>query len=138
MRNEIADLELYCKEIIAQSAGKLAWNWDDYIGAMLAVFKREQVSEIFSIFDEYFSASWDCESVKDAPAQILQISDELGGIRDRQYLFTSQPDANFMVYAAWWPWGDGETYSLRIAPVFKKVSDYDYNKLIEEFCEWFE
>ena len=138
MRNEIADLELYCKEIIARSAGKITWDWDDYIGAMLTVFKRDQASEIFGIFDQYFAASWDSNSLKYAPAEVKNIADSLGGIRAGQYLFTSQPDENFMVYAAWWPWGDEKTFSLRLAPVFNKISEFDYDKLIEEFREWFE
>ena len=137
MRNELADLELYCNEIISQTAGKLSWQWDGQIGAMLAVFDKSGAKEMYQIMHDFFSAAWNSQSVSEAPDSVQDIADNLGGIRQGQYIFTSQPDETAMVYAAWWPWGDGQTISLRISLKLGSVSNYDQAMFMEEFKGWF-
>lgn len=137
MRNELADIELYCKEIIDQTADLLTWQWDENIGAMLSVFDVDRKREAYQIFFDYFAAAWNCDSLNDAPDVVQEVAASLGGIRPGQYLFTSQPDETAMVFAAWWPWGDGQKISLRISMNLGEISNYDRAMFIEEFKTWF-
>ncbi len=50
-----------------------------------------------------------------APEQIKTKSVDLGELRENQLLFTTDPGGNVLIFAAWWPWGNGEVVSVRIA-----------------------
>jgi hypothetical protein len=52
-------------------------------------------------------------------------------------LFTSDPKRDALIFCAWWPWGDGKTISIRIAPFFKKLSDSETAAKIQLFKGWF-
>jgi hypothetical protein len=68
---------------------------------------------------------------------VRTINSRQGGLRPGQLLFTSDPNREAFIFCAWWPWGGGETISIRIAPSFKKISDSEKAEKIQLFKEWF-
>ena len=62
----------------------------------------------------------------------------IGGIRSTQQLFTTQLEQDVMSYVAWWPWGDGQTISIRVGLVLSgTIPDVDAASLQREFVGWF-
>jgi len=137
MRNELAEIESCCRAIIAETRGLLNWEWDDYIGAFLAAFSIDHVAEIQTICDKYFVSCWDSTSLAKIPPSTMAIAESLGGLRSTQKLFVTSPGEFVMAYGAWWPWGDGNTISLRIGMVTNGVPPLAGDELFQEFSEWF-
>jgi hypothetical protein len=54
-----------------------------------------------------------------------------------QLLFTSDPNQENFIFCPWWPWGDGKTISIRIAPSHKKLADSEKAELIKLLKGWF-
>jgi hypothetical protein len=106
----LANLQQTCRGLVA--ATDLPWDWEDRFAVMLAVVNAHRIdavrAELSSAFQAQFSAA------EDLPASAKQIADELGGLRGGQLLFTTAPDCSVVLYCAWWPWGGGETVSLRV------------------------
>jgi len=137
MRNELAEIESRCKAIIAETRGLLNWEWDDYIGAFLAAFSVADAARIETVCDKYFISRWDTESMAKIPPSAMAIAESLGGLRSSQILFVTSPGEFVITYGAWWPWGDGNTISLRIGMVTNKVPALASDELFQEFSEWF-
>ena len=137
MRNELAGIENICKAILSETEGLLSWTWDDYVGTMLAPFNMDDATRVAEVLDESFASKWDFKSITEAPQSIRDIATKIGGIRQTQHLFTSESDQNIMAYGAWWPWGNGETISIRIGIVTQGISQYDAKAFKDEFTSWF-
>ncbi|MDP6542825.1 MAG: hypothetical protein QGH60_02475 [Phycisphaerae bacterium] len=137
MRNELAEIETCCKGIIAETRELLKWEWDGYIGAFLATFTVGQAQPIETLCNKYFMSRWDHESLVKAPPSVLAIAENLGGLRAAQRLLMTRPDQFVMAFGAWWPWGDGQTISLRIGLVTDDVPEHAKTELFKEFSEWF-
>jgi len=137
MRNELAEIEICCKGIIKDHRELLKWEWDDYIGAFLTTFSTSQAPQIETICDKYFMSRWDRESLVKAPPSVRAIAKTLGGLRAAQRLLMTRPDQFLMAFGAWWPWGDGQTISLRIGLVTDGVPEHAKGEFCNEFYEWF-
>ena len=137
MRNELAEIETCCKGIITNTLELLNREWDDYIGAFLTTFPVDQAQQIETICTKYFMSRWDHESLVKAPPSVLAIAENLGGLRAAQRLLMTRPDQFVMAFGAWWPWGDGQTISLRIGLVTDDVPEHAKAELFKEFSEWF-
>lgn len=138
MRNDLADVEACCRGVIEDGADIFQWEWDDYIGSMLTVISSASVPEASRILDSWFFSRWDPSTLSSAPDRVQTIADALGGLRPKQHLLVSEVDPHVMVYAAWWPWGDGDTVSIRIGLVTTNIPPYDSRALWQEFLSWFE
>lgn len=136
MRNELAEVEVVCRNVVEQSG--LEWSWDDYVGAMLATIPSDQSDRFADLLVQSFSSRWNSKEAAKAPAEVKGLIDTLGGIRETQHLFVTNPDRYVMAYGAWWPWGDGQTISIRIGLVLSnKIPEIDQKKFDEEFRTWF-
>lgn len=137
MRNELAEIEICCKGIVAETSGLLNWEWDDYIGAFLATFTPEQAQQVETVCDKYFMSRWDVASLAKIPPSIMEVAESLGGLRASQRLYVTRPGEFVISFGAWWPWGDGKTVSLRIGLVTDKVPEHAKDEFFKEFSEWF-
>ena len=121
MHLEKSDLEKVCRELLSSSWGVFSWKWDDYFEALLVEFSAENGEEYRAILERDFSKVWDSSNIREAPDIVQVCSSNFGGLRLGQLLFTTDPSQNVFVCGAWWPWGDGETISLRIASPTKEL-----------------
>ncbi len=131
------ELENKCEELASAFKGVLSWQWDDRFGAVLAEFGVNNKDSIRAILDRYFSNTWDNSNIGSAPDTVKSINSHLGKLRSGQLLFTSDPKQDDFIFCAWWPWGDGQTISIRIAPYYKKLSDSDKAEKIPQLKDWF-
>ena len=112
-----------CKELMNAFQGVLSWKWDSRFEIVLAEFSVEKKDSIHTILRQYFSTTWDTSSIKKAPDTVKRINVYLGKLRPGQMLLTSSLGGDDYIFCAWWPWGNGKTISVRIAPFYEKLSN---------------
>jgi len=117
MHLEQADLEIACAGLLQDFEGVLNWKWDDRFGALLAEFQVEKEAAIREVLKSHFGLCWDRRSIRRAPRHLKNGVGIFGDLRDGQLLFTSDPAAALLLLAAWWPWGNARTISVRLAAV---------------------
>ncbi len=118
MQLEQDDLEIASAGLRQDLEGVLSWKWDDRFGALLAEFQVEKVTAIRAVLDSRFGHCWDRQSIRRAPGYLRNRVGVFGDLRGGQLLFTSDPAADrLLLVAAWWPWGDAMTISVRLAAV---------------------
>lgn len=132
-----AAMENNIKELSSAFEGVLSWKWDDRFDTVLAEFSVTSKSGVRAILDRYLRMTWDSSNIGSAPKTIQKINMHLGKLRSEQLLFSSDPKQNAYIFCAWWPWGDGKTISIRIAPYYKKLSDSDKADKIQQLKGWF-
>jgi len=130
--------EHLCKELSRAFEGVLTWKWDDRFQTVLAEFNVDNKTRVRDVLVRRLDRVWDSANIKKAPAVVQTIIGGLGGIMPDQFLFTSDPDRDSLVFCAWWPWGNGETISIRLASHYKAPFDSDRAEEIQRLKEWLE
>lgn len=115
----------------------MSWQWDDRFGTALGEFHVDSKDNIRTIVEPYLGHVWDHSNIETAPDNVKMITTRLGSLRGGQLLFTSDPDQNSLMYGAWWPWGNGQTISLRLAPHDMNLSNTELAELKGQFRDWF-
>ena len=105
-----------CREIKGVLPGASVWKLDDRFNTVVAAFERSSSEIIFSALKTSFSQEWSKKTVRKAPNHIKSIAASISGIESGQIVFTTDDLAGPVLFAAWWPWGDGENISLRGFP----------------------
>ena len=109
-----AQIKELCKELLDDFERVLSWQWDSGFNALVAEFSTAKQDEVRSVLERHLGFKWDSLSIRKAPELIKIKSGDLGDLRDNQLLFTTDPAGNVLIFAAWWPWGNGEVVSVRI------------------------
>jgi hypothetical protein len=131
------ELDKICKELLSAFKGVLSWKWDDRFETVLAEFDVANKDKVLAILDLYFRSTWDSSSIDRAPLCVKEVSNYLGDLRAGQMLFTSDTIQSVYIYCAWWPWGNGTTISVRIAPCYKTLPDPEKAEKIQQFKSLF-
>ena len=124
--------ETICKQLFDEFRGILSWKWDDWIGTFLAELDTAKEKTVRTILEKHLPIYWDNSNINTAPQVVRALDEHLGGLRSTQFLFSSNPSNDVFVFCAWWPWGNGMTISLRIAPFNESLSNPEEEKLIEQ------
>jgi hypothetical protein len=132
-----SEVEIQCKELLSAFQGTLSWKWDSRFETVLAEFGADLRENIRAILNRCLTLAWDASNIGGAPAIVQAINRHLGGLRPGQLLFTSDPNRDAFIYCAWWPWGNGKTISIRIAPSYKKSLDSQKAEGIQHLKGWF-
>ena len=131
------DLEKLCKGLSETFQGVLSWQWDGRFEAALSEFCVDNKDNIRALLENYLNSVWDISNIAKAPDIVQVITKGIGGLRSGQLIFTSNPSQDVFILCAWWPWGNGKTISIRIAPISKESSNPDNSELNEMFKGWF-
>ena len=131
------DMENICTEIFNTLQGILSWKWDDRFEAALAEVSVDDKDSVRAVLDRYLGNTWEKSTVKKAPDSVRVIAKNIGGIMPGQMLLTSDTAQEAFVVAAWWPWGDGKTISVRVSPYDPTLSQSETETLTEKFKGWF-
>jgi len=132
-----SDVENVCRELSRGFHGVLSRQWDGRFETVLAEFGVETKDKVRAILERYPGNIWDSSNIGYAPDIVRTINIRVGKLRSGQLLFTSDPSREAFILGAWWPWGDGQTISIRIAPSYKKISDSERAEKIQLFKSWF-
>ncbi len=130
------DLKTTCKAILDAFEGLLVWKWDDRFETLQTEFGADKKETVQGILNRFFGITWDSTNIAQAPEIVQVIDEHLGGLRPGQLFFNTDPNQDAFVFCAWWPWGDGQTISIRMAPFDKKLSDAEETELINLIKGW--
>jgi hypothetical protein len=120
-----------CKAIFGELEMVLLWKWDSRFDTFLAEFDAGSKEGVRAVLTHHLSNVWDRSNITRAPAAVQRINNDLGGLLSGQMLFTSDLKEDAFTFCAWWPWGDGKTISIRVAPSYQKWVDPERNKQIQ-------
>jgi hypothetical protein len=130
-------VENVCKDLWSAVQGVLTWKWDSRLETVLAEFGVDKKDHIRAVLERHLRVIWDSSNIDNAPDIVQAINGHLGGLRPGQLFFTSDPNRDAFIFCAWWPWGDGKTISIRIAPFYKDLSDSEKAEKTRLLKGWF-
>ena len=99
---------------MADGMRELVWDFDRRFDTAVGRVSDPEHTAVLALLDDCFAHRWDHESIDGAPAVAQEISAGWGGLRPGQLLWAADPDESPLLFAAWWPWGSGTTFSARI------------------------
>ena len=108
-------MEAACERLLAATKDMGAWEWDDAYGAVLAIIEAPDESAALAALTESLPHSWNNLDIRSAPEPVRHVSALRGDLMAGQLLFVLDPEADPMLSAAWWPWGNRLKSSLRIS-----------------------
>ena len=103
----------------------------------MVVFDKGDRDVVYIPLTQEFDTQWDFKSVDNSPAPFYSYLKSVFGIIPGQKIFTSTDGTGTMLFAVWWPWGDGNKISLRVG----LYNDSDTNHLEyfkESLSKWFQ
>ncbi len=90
------------------------WSWDDRFHTVASSFARDLEPAVRTSVVHAFPRGWTAKSLTTAPPALLAIAARTGGLRAGQRLLGGDEVGEVVLYGLWWPWGGGETITLRI------------------------
>jgi len=136
-KGELGKFEELCCGLKEKGKDVFSWDWDGRFSVAVSAFSKDAVDKVMPIVKEHFSNEWDHTRIKQAEEKIKQLASDFGGIRAGQMLFTTENDNGMLMFGAWWPWGNGETISLRVGLLADKKSVDEELEMISQFKKWF-
>lgn len=117
------DIGVRIQQLVARLDDLLNWTWDSRFETALAEFSIEQKAEVLAALEELLTCRWDSGGLADAPEVVRDLVKRLGGLMSGQLLLLSDPESLTFLFCAWWPWGNGQTISIRIGPFGKDLPE---------------
>jgi hypothetical protein len=99
------------------------WSWDPRLLCVTSSFTIEQEPAARKATQLALQEEWTTATIARAPALLRDVVERAGGIRQGQLALSAGPFNGLLAYGLWWPWGDGETISLRVG-----LADVDPNR----------
>ncbi len=99
------------------------WSWDPRLLCCTSSFTVEQEPQARKATTFALQNEWNTSTIAKSPQQLRDVVDRSGGVRQGQLVLSTGPVSGLLVYGLWWPWGDGETVSLRVG-----LADVDPNR----------
>ncbi len=120
---DTSGFEKQCRDLMNVFKDQFTWKWDDRFQTVIAEFDIKDKDLVLENIKSPMGSTWDNENAQTAPELIHLIIDYFGGMQSNQQLFTSDPAADDIILCAWWPWGNGQTISIRIGIFAQSLSD---------------
>jgi hypothetical protein len=112
--NELKKLGDTCTRIGLNVPDEYAWHWDERFNTATVVFDCDEKDLILFPITQEFDHQWDIANIGDVPEPFCRYFKEVFGIIPGQKTFTSQTGDGTVLFAVWWPWGNGRKISLRV------------------------
>lgn len=112
------------------------WSWDTRLSCVASSFQVDFESQARAALKQALPQEWTPDSLTKAPPVIRDLMQKYGDLRSGQFLFTPKtpPSEGPWAIGLWWPWGNGETVSLRLGLEYDRIiSEIRYGQLREAF-----
>jgi hypothetical protein len=96
------------------------WTWDGRFHTIAASFSSDLQPKARASAMHAFPRGWTTKSLENAPPEMQAIAERTGGLRSGQRLLAGDELFAANLFGLWWPWGGGDTITLRIG-----VADVD-------------
>lgn len=109
------------------------WSWDSRLGCVTSSFSTEFEAKARSAAVAALPFEWTSTSLASAPSNLRGVAERAGGIRAGQALLARGAANGPQAFGLWWPWGDGQTISLRVGLVDTHDGAEAYTRIREIF-----
>lgn len=130
-------LQAACETIVAGDTAPANWLWDDHFQAALVVIDIEASDTMRSLLKQSLPLHWSPENIVSAPRPVQEIVERLGGIQSGQEFFANDTGNTAILYAAWWPWGNGTSISVRVSAASTTLTQAEESQLRQNIRLWF-
>ncbi len=103
----------------------------------LAEFPLDKKGSVLGILDRYLVSRWDSVTIGEASETAQKVKGHLGGLMPGQLLFASDVSDDPPICCAWWPWGNGQTISIRVGLFSETADAEEKGALTEALKGWF-
>src|SRR5262249_53857537 len=90
------------------------WIYDRRLKCVTSSITVALETEARAAIGEILPIAWNAATLAGAPDDVRALADRCGGLRASQLLFWGGSAGAPGAFGLWWPWGDGNTVSLRI------------------------
>jgi hypothetical protein len=90
------------------------WSWDGRLNCIASSFSMEFESKARTSVHVALPVEYTSTTIGQASQRLRDLAERTGGLRTGQFLLVGEPAGSAVPFGLWWPWGDGETISLRI------------------------
>ena len=132
-----ANLHQVLKDLRAVTDSFVEWKWDSRFNTALAEFEVAKTADVKKALDTVFTELWETSNIVGAPENIKTIDYLFGSLMYGQQLLSSDPNQNVILYCIWWPWGNGETVSIRVGHFIADQPELENEESIKKFQGWF-
>lgn len=109
------------------------WSWDNRFICVASTFTVPFEVQARKAAAEVLTAEWTPTTLAQASPQLRDLASRTGGLRAGQLLLTGGPIGGILAFGLWWPWGDGETISMRVGLLDVDPNREPYRKLRDVF-----
>mgnify|MGYP001044993158 CR=1 FL=1 len=130
-------LKAICTRLVRATTPSYEWTWDGRFQTALLVFGAADREKICSELISLFMGKWDVNTIEKAS---VMVREHVGGrmdIKPGQVIFASDNGVHTLLFAAWWPWGDGTRISLRVGLCAERSGAGIEEKQENLLREWF-
>lgn len=103
-----------CSKLFETLLSDLSWRWDSRFETALSEIGIEKKDSVVNILENHLGNAWDSVTIDSAPEIVQSILVRFGGIMPGQLFYTAVLEHDEIIFCAWWPWGNGQTISIRI------------------------
>jgi hypothetical protein len=90
------------------------WSWDHRFKCVTSSFAGDSGPAVRAVLAAAVPSEWTAESFPTAPDEVRALGERCGDLRPGQLLLTGNVVAGMILFAMWWPWGDGSQISVRV------------------------
>jgi hypothetical protein len=93
------------------------FTWDTRLNCISSSFSAQFETKARTAMAALLREEFTPATLAKAPPRLREVAERSGGLRSGQLLLMGGPFGFTTAYGLWWPWGDGETISLRVGLV---------------------
>ena len=90
------------------------WSWDTRMSCITSSFSIQYEPDARAAAAQALPLEWTQVTLARAPVRLRDLAERTGGVRSGQLVLTGGPLDGLFAFGLWWPWGNGQTISLRV------------------------
>lgn len=114
MQDNLDQIATLCSNIKLSVPKSYKWEWDSRFECALVVVPKKDANKVVQNLEKHFINKFDISTINKASTFIKSFVDSVLGLNAGQIFFHSDEKNDLIIFGAWWPWGNGENFSIRI------------------------
>jgi hypothetical protein len=109
------------------------WSWDSRLSCITSSFSVQFEADARAALAQTLPTEWTASTLPKAPPRLRTLAEQFGDVRAGQLLLTGGSLEGLFAFGLWWPWGNGQTISLRVGLADVPVNKEPYPTFRELF-----
>jgi len=125
-----------CSNIATGFPDDSTWQGDKRFGAALVVIEKDNEESTRTLLADQFQNQYNSKTIKKASKTEKKMIKVFSGMQPGQELFSSVEN-EVILFAAWWPWSNGTSVSLRVGMFTFDEDIISDDEIMTHLSEWF-